>query len=72
MTKIIIVKPRRAHVLKRTIQNRLNPDFVEDLALNNEHVRQGVYGQIKDPLYLKRLKAAVEAKEATLGDERRS
>ena len=62
MTKIVLVKPRRGHVMKRTIQNRLSPEFVEDLALNEPYVREGVYRQIKDPLYLRRLRAAVDAK----------
>lgn len=62
MTKIVLVKPRRGHVMKRTIQNRLSPEFVEDLALNEPYVREGVYQQIKEPLYLRRLRAAVDAK----------
>lgn len=62
MTKIVLVKSRRGYVMKRTIQNRLSPEFVEDLALNEPYVREGVYQQIKEPLYLRRLRAAVDAK----------
>ena len=62
MTKIVLVKPRRGYVMKRTIQNRLSPEFVEDLAMNEPYVREGVYRQIKEPLYLRRLRAAVDAK----------
>ena len=68
MTKIVLVKPRRGYVMKRTIQNRLSPEFVEDLALNEPYVREGVYQQIKDPLYLRRLRAAVDAKVEELAD----
>lgn len=60
MTIKIVTHGRRAHVLKRVINDRIDPDFVEDLYLNPEHVREGVYSQIKDPLYKRRLKAEVQ------------
>lgn len=55
----IVTHGHRARALKKALSDRINPDFVEDLALNPPEIREAAYARI-EPLYRKRLRAAVE------------
>lgn len=57
----IVTTSHRGRALKNAIANRINPEFVEDLALNPEQIREGAYARITDVLYRKKLRAAVAA-----------
>ena len=56
----IVTHGHRARALKKALNDRINPDFVQDLAMNPPEVREAAYERI-EPLYRKRLRAAVDA-----------
>lgn len=57
----IVTHGHRARTLKRVLSDRIDPNFVEDLALNSPEIREAAYERI-EPLYRKRLRAAVDKK----------
>lgn len=64
----IVTHGHRARTLKRVLNDRIDPKFVEDLALNPPEVREAAYERLV-PSYRKRLRAAVDKRVAEMLDE---
>jgi hypothetical protein len=64
----IVTTNHRARALKKALADRIDPKFVEDLALASDLIREGAYERI-EPGYRKRLRAAVDERIAQLATE---
>lgn len=65
----IVTTNHRARALKKALNDRIDPKFVEDLALQTPEIREAAYERI-EPLYRKRLRAAVDRRLVAMHEGR--